>query len=97
MQNVLGIALVLVTLISCKKDKIENLSVYRECDETYLLSNDNGNVYLICNGEELDGYANGTVVDVKVKETKYDCKYAQKGCSVQYYTISQAVTILKFK
>jgi hypothetical protein len=49
MKNFLGLALVLFTLISCKKERIENLSVSRECGETYLLSNNNGEVYLICN------------------------------------------------
>lgn len=96
MKNLLGLTLILFILFSCKKESIENLSVHRECDETYLLSNDNGNVYLVCNREELDGYDNGSLVRVKVKETKYNCKYAQYGCS-QYYTISQPVTILKFK
>lgn len=96
MKNIFGLSLVIFTLFSCTKEKIENLAVHRECDETYLVSNNDQNVYLICNSEELNGYVDGAIVNVKVKETKYDCKYAQKGCSVQYYEISKPVSIVKF-
>ncbi|MCD8528896.1 MAG: hypothetical protein LRY27_02765 [Chitinophagales bacterium] len=85
-------------LQTCERELIENYIVQKQCDgETYLISNSENTVYLICNDEELNSYQTGDMVSVKVKPTKYNCKYAQYGCSNVYYQDSKPASIIRFK
>lgn len=98
MKKIIFISLIFLVLLACKKEVIEEYIVKKECDnEIYLVSDTESTVYLVCNNEELSNYNSGDVVSVKVKETKYNCKYAQYGCSTEYYNISKPVSIIKFK
>lgn len=58
----------ILTLVSCKKEKNERVSVVRDCTGTYL--HFNGKDYQVCNSDKLSSFENGMTVKATFKRIK---------------------------
>ena len=64
------LALPCLLLISCRKEKVDNATVIKNCTGTYLQID--GDNYQVCNDTKLDAYKQGDLVDASFKHIN-DC------------------------